>query len=464
MRPKKNERGSLILVAMCFTAVIAIALASYITVCYRSAQLGAREFHSKRARYLAEVGLEEALWALNNNSWATSGKNSDQTWTSLGADKTLTLDASNPSNDSSYDLGAGVVGALSLTVRNYATPIPSVRSTATITLPDGTTFSKTFDATTQRASAFPNAVASAAGKVKFTSGGTVDSFNSALAPYAAVVAGKDVALFNAEVKGYVATYGNVLTDIAAGATVKGPASPASPNIDPSRIGTSAFIPFFPVTTPPPGTWTGTLTSNLTATIGSSSGPTENWKSAGDYALSSATLTIQGPVKLFITGTLSLTGSGKIIVQGPVKIVVTESLLLADSGRIVVDSTPNAVAEIFVGGSTVSLADTAALENISPSAGAPGPANLALYLTGSGSVVNWNSAARFDGVLCSAGNVTIDSPGPGAAFYGAILSNKDITFKGAAPEIHYDYALRSATFAGISTPYIINVLSELATER
>jgi hypothetical protein len=453
----KNERGSLILVAMCFTAVIAIALASYITVCYRSAQFSAREFHSKQARYLAEVGLEEALWALNNGSWATSGKISDQTWTSMGADKTLNLDAANPSNDSSYDLGAGVVGALSLTIRNYSAPIPTVRSTATITLPDGTVFSKTFEATTQRASAFTNAVASAAGKVKFTSGGTVDSFNSAVAAYAApssvagyaaVVAGKNVDFSGADVKGYLTTYGDANSlSYSPTTTVKGFFSPPTPNIDPGRIGASAFIPFFPVATPAPATWTGTLTDNLTATIGNVGAPTPAiWHSDGHYSLSTATLTVQGPVKIVIEGDLSITGAGSIVV----------------------DSTANASVEIFVGG-RVTITSPSAFDNRPPpSAAAPVPANLALYATGLNKAVTWDSTARFDGVLYAAnpgaGPVTIANTGPAAAFYGAILSSNNVTFTGAAPEIHYDYALRSTTFAGIPTPFVINVLSEVATER
>lgn len=441
---KNRERGSLVLVALCFSAVIGIALASYITVCYRSAQLSSREYHSKHARYLAEVGLEEALWALNNATWTTSGPTSSQSWTGTTT-KTLTM--------TGYSLGSGSTGRVALTITNATGNTPSITSVATITLSSGKIYTKTFTATTQRASAFPNAIASASGTVTFNTGGTVDSFDSSLAyaapsswsGHAAVIAGNNVALNNVALKGYVATYGAAPTYSGA-ATIKAYGAPASPNIDATRLGASAFVPLFAVTTPSPGTWTGTLVNNTTTTLGTNGGATEYWRYTGaSYALSTGNLTINGPVKLVVAGTFSISGSSRI--------------------RLTAGTT--ASLEMFVAGN-VAVTSTAAFQNRIPSTAAPVPANIALYVTGSGSTVAWNSTARFDGVLysthASAGTINIANTGATPGFYGAILSNNAITFSGAAPQIHYDTDLRTATFAAISTPFIISVLSEVATER
>jgi len=51
-----------------------------------------------------------------------------------------------------------------------------------------------------------------------------------------------------------------------------------------------------------------------------------------------------------------------------------------------------------------------------------------------------------------------------AIYGAVLSNNAISFTGTGPAVHYDTDLRTATFAAITTPFIINTLTETASER
>jgi hypothetical protein len=101
-----------------------------------------------------------------------------------------------------------------------------------------------------------------------------------------------------------------------------------------------------------------------------------------------------------------------------------------------------------------------------SAGAPLPRNLALYITGSGSTLTWDTAARYDGVIyathTSAGTLTFSNNS--TLIYGAVLSNNAISFTGSAPFIHYDTALRSATFRSFATPFVIGSISELASER
>lgn len=80
---RSSERSAALLAALCFATVLALALGSYISVCYTTLQMSSRTVQSTRSVELAETGMEEALWALNKNDW--SG------WTLSGSTATKTL-------------------------------------------------------------------------------------------------------------------------------------------------------------------------------------------------------------------------------------------------------------------------------------------------------------------------------------------------------------------------------------
>lgn len=439
-----KTRGSLVLVAFCLIAVVGLGLAGYMNACYQSLNHSTREYHSRQARYLAEVGLEEALWQLNNNSpWTGSGPASSTAWT-----------GSNPKslNVTGYALGSGATGEITVTVN---TTTYAITSTAEVSIA-GKTYTKTLSATTQYAPQFGNAIASATGTVTFNSDGTIDSYDSSTgaytAPtsstgYAAVVAGNNIAINNADVRGYLATYSNTPT-YSGIATVKAYGSPASPNVVASRIGVSAFVPIFNVTTAsPPGAWTRTLSATSENPTGSAA--TQYWR----YPASG-------------TGTYTLSAGEVLQVNGPglVKMVINGNLTLSSSGRIQLNS--GARLELFVSGN-ITTSGSGGILNQSAATN-PLPTSLALYRTGTGSF-SWGTTRPFYGVIyssnASAPTMTITT---NAAFYGAILSRTGITFSGATPVIHYDTALRASTWKanlnGISAPFIVNALTETATER
>src|SRR3954464_7404854 len=84
-----SNRGAAMLAALCFSLVLAIALSSYITMCYRSLQMSTRNANSGHAVELAETGMEEALWALHANDWTgwtVSGKSATKTLTGFTFD------------------------------------------------------------------------------------------------------------------------------------------------------------------------------------------------------------------------------------------------------------------------------------------------------------------------------------------------------------------------------------------
>ncbi len=109
----------MVLVALCFVAVMGIVLASYIAVCNRAMNLSNRSFQDSLSRQLAEAGIDEALRALNKNDWSNwSSVPAGMTataWTldtaNKRASRTLTLDATK--------LGQGATATVKLRVDNY---------------------------------------------------------------------------------------------------------------------------------------------------------------------------------------------------------------------------------------------------------------------------------------------------------------------------------------------------------
>jgi hypothetical protein len=461
---EEKTKGSITLVALCMTIVIGIALASHLALCSRSAQSSARALNQAKTAELAQTGLEEALWALNQNTWTSSGPEGNTTWSTIGANRTVTLN---------YVLRAPAAsGQVVLTVDNYASSgptWPSITSSTTLTLPSGESFTKTLQALTGPAPLFGNAIASAESYVSFLAGGTVDSWNSdpdnnpATPPvpysftagnpsnYAAVIAGRGngingVILTQAAIRGYVATFGLPVSYSTSGspaAAVIGPATPSGTNVDSTRLGKSAFVPVSPafsISLPPTnGANFGGLVNNaldlLNALLGGSSGA-DVYKTSGDLTilglpLLAPNITINRPIKLIIGGDLTIAGLGKII------ITATGSLDVFVAG------------DVSIGGLGI---DNQTNE----------PRKLALFCS-SGSTsdaLEYTTTRNFCGVIyCE--NKPIDIR-QNATFYGALLSRQYVRFSAnaTAPVFHYDMALRHVRFSNVTTPYLVTRLTAL----
>jgi hypothetical protein len=197
----KDERGAAMLAALCLAMVFALSLSSYIALCYTSLNMSTRNIAVSHSTELAETGIEQAIYALNNNDWTNwtlSGSTAQITMTMTSSGLVLTS-----TNPTPLNYGNGVNGQVQITVNNYTnflnklSPGPSISSNSTITLPafmgtastptiNGTaSYSASISPTTAAVPLFVNAVAatslpaaSGTGTVQFTSGGTVDSYNS----------------------------------------------------------------------------------------------------------------------------------------------------------------------------------------------------------------------------------------------------------------------------------------------
>lgn len=459
----RSTRGSVMLVSLCLMTTLGISLASYLALSMRSAQASTRLMHQENAQQLAQVGLEEALWALNQNAWTTSGPAGSVAWTTTGADRTVTL---------SYTLSTpGATGAVTLAVANYASTgptWPSITSTATVILQGGETFTKSIQATTGTAPVFGNAIASIDSYVSFVQGGVIDSWNSnpdnnpatpAVAysftagnatNYAAVIAARgdgttSVQLSQAEVRGYVATCGLPISYSTSGsppAKILGPATTAGVNVDVARLGKSAFVPstdVFPIVVPTPNHGGGLVPHIL--------------------ALVNMILASPNSTDVFETGSLTINGGllnlfdPNMTVDRPIKLIVDGDFTIENVGRMTVTSTGSVA--IYVTGDVTIGGNGILNETLDP-------AKVAIFCTSTSTSdsVEYNTPEGFCGVIYSA-NKPIEIR-QNATFHGALLSRQYVKFRDSAtsPVFHYDIALRQTRFTGITTPYVVKTVTDL----
>jgi hypothetical protein len=191
----RGERGAAMLAALCLAMVFAIALSSYVALCYVSLSTSTRNVVNEHALELAEAGIEQALYYNNNDlsGWnvATAGG-----ITTVSTQMTMTSSGLQPTSGGPTPLnyGNGATGLVNISYSYPAgqpTAIQSITSQGVMTLPTGTvtagtgpTISRTLTytgsslSTTAAAPLFVNAVAATSGVLKFKTGGTLDSYNS----------------------------------------------------------------------------------------------------------------------------------------------------------------------------------------------------------------------------------------------------------------------------------------------
>lgn len=433
----RARRGSVLLAALCFAIVLGLALASYVSLCYRTLQLSTRSLQHGRNLAMAEAGIEEALWALNKGDWTG--------WTFTDRTALKTIDG--------FESG-GSGGRVAISVKTAEDGSRTVRATGTTTQA-GNASARTLTANVQRAPLFVNAVAATTGTIRFTSAANttvVDSYDSSRLdsvtqlplPYDPSTAGfsavlsagststgsATVQLTNAQVKGYVATLGTG-PSYSMGARLLGPNSSSTARVDSTRVSTSPYQPVFDISLP-----TGTRSPLPSSPkIGTAGATTPSVYSATDFDLrNGATLTVEGPVKLVVSGAFQIGRSGSA--SPGIKISPTGSL------------------EVFVGGEIFIGAD--GIQNQSEI-----PARLAIYSTNTLATSEMNTPTPFHGVVyVPNGDFTVTSNNP---IFGAIVA-RNVVFTGSSPAVHYDIALRSAVFPGIETPYAISDWRETANEN
>jgi hypothetical protein len=457
------------LAALCLAMVFALSLSSYLALCFTSLNMSTRSLAVSHCAELAETGVEQALYALNNNDWTN--------WSLSGSTATAAMTmtssglAPTSNNPTPLNYGNGVTGTVQIAVQNYTNfqnnlaPGPSISSQATMTLPAyaGTPLAPTISATsayspslspyTSAAPVFVNAVAAVTGTVRFRSAGTLDSYNSinplggyqtyaaATPGYSAIVLSQDtsttfatVRLGNAVVHGYAVGYNYVSPattnwlSYGTNAEIVGPNTTPGNTIDSSRLLTTP-VPYQPTPTEHP---VATLIGNWVSPLGSCSND-------GSTINLSATLGNTGATAPWIynaSAGINLTGTTVLSIQGPVVIICSGNVTIAGTAQIQL-TTPQASLQIFLESGNLNLGGNG-IVNLNA---VPLPKKVAILSTTNltGTII-FNTTQPYYGVIYFPYRpLTVQSA---ATIYGAIVA-ASVTFTNS-PTIHYDLALRSPT--------------------
>lgn len=353
------------------------------------------------------------------------------------------------------------------------TGAPVAYAEATVTLGDSAT-STQLRATLAPAPLFPNAVGSTT-TLTINGGGTVDSYDSNAGTYASQVgtstnysavlaatntaaAATAVSIFGTDVRGYVAAPSSSSSPYAplfsSGGSVKGATSPASPDIDPTRVSRSPYVPGFSPQPSPSlssafSAWNFPYGANLSSVLSSTT----------DIGTPGATT----PACYYYDGSLDI-GSGEICstlnIKGPVILYTSGHLRLRSGGTVNIAETGSA--EIHLdGGIKVDLGSNGYINNTLD------PRKLILISDTSSTTTQYYAATAnpFYGVIYIPNTTTTlgFDIRTGVTLYGAI-SAKKVTFSSEA-NVHYDTTLRHATLPGVDQPHAIAQWRELtdATE-
>lgn len=483
------------LAALCLALVFAISLTSYVVMCYTSLAMSTRNLVNDHCLELAESGIEQALYAANNSDWTGWTASTAAGITTETTTMTMTasgLESPTTTTPTPLNFGNGANGTVNITVTYTAgtpTAIQSVSSQGVVTLPTGSimsggtpTLSRTITyggvGTGGNASAplFVNAVAAVSGKVKFSSGGSLDSYNSnpsagvyqtysaGIAGFSAVVASQDdtvtsatVAIKSAVIHGYVTGYdysspssSNWLSYMTNAGKVVGPSTGTGVYIDTSRVLTSPnpYQPAFNQVNPLPNVSSnlGTV-NNSNLNLGSSTATTPTVYQTNGISLNgSYHINIQGPVILINYGAVTVSSSG----LGTAGIYLTGA---ASSLQVIQE-----YGDISLGACGITNSNTVGTTGIPPL-----PKKVAIICTNESAFNTAISMTQpFYGVVYTPLEaITVSSNA--ATIYGSLVGSS-VSFTCTSPTLHYDLALRQpdsnlgdAAFANLVAPITVSNL-------
>lgn len=452
------KRGSALLATLCFAGVLSLSVSGYLAVSYRSLVVSNREINSSHCIELAEIGMDEVLWAKNNGF--------DSSWviTTGGYTKTLT-DPEYPSHPPYPDPSSIPFqydnGAKGMVLIRYATATNQAMAVGVMTLADGTVIKRGLGSVARYAQLFTNALG-ATGNLVFTFGGTVDNYSTPN-PQAdlpatftrtanAVVSGTSVDMANAAVYGFAAT--NTTLQNQTNAIVSG--SLAGTGIDASHVSSNATQPLFETVSPTP------LIDKVDPITGYSQlTNSDTLATAGSYRYDS----------------ILLAGSQVLTIDAPVVLKVTNYVYLGLGSQIHV--TTNGSLQLQIDATNYS-ADPDTAGGVANST----HLNQGLYLVGGsitndwklpqkvtvqvGGTINTDPTAHSYSYLDTSSpfygsiylpNDTIDVVSNNFTLFGAMIG-KNINFTGTAPAIHFDPTLHDAGVPGVNLPFALFQLHEL----
>lgn len=450
-----RDRGSLLIVAMILAAVIGISLASYIQLGLQSQKISNRALYNNAAINLAENGLEEAMYSINQmvddatydwSGWSTTGSGiSDAAYRRF------------PSSSGTYSFDQNATGYVRVYVYNYKgvnSPTIVTRSTINLGGVSAPSVEKWIEVTLTRTSKFANGLVAKDSIMFRGNNPSVDSWNSdpandgSYTPYSSSVRNDNgsvgsisvaidsVLVKQADVWGYVSTNGDDPTDsVGKNGSITGEDTPAGTNVDPNRVSTSFSASFDAVTMPD--------TTGLTS-IGAVNAPT--------------TLGTAGTATTILCSEIAMTGNGKVVtIEGDVTLIISAAegddaiSLGGNSSGILVSANSSLI--IYTAGD-IDLTG----QGITNTDGAP--KNVQIYGTSTSTTsdqdIKISGGGTFSGCIYAPnGSVTLTGDGD---MWGSVVA-EDIDVSGEA-SFHYDEALGNLSGGN---PFRVGSWKELTQE-
>lgn len=411
---------------MLFACVIAAMSTYFLTRASQESVLATRAFYQAAAMNLAEGGIDEAMFNINNADigtgagWAVAPDNASSWWKVLGGPF-----------DGNYQFGQGI-GAAYVRVdgwtANTTSPV-TITSAGRVDISGQPSIFRQIIVTVAKRPAQGAGLLSKS-SIVFSGGVTVDAYNSALGGPGSsnlsdqVTVAADNATANisigghASIYGYVATGGNMPT-VGSSGRIYGAATPPGVNLDPTHVRTD-FTQNIPDPVAPSGIPINLGGISSTITLPRASDTPVN----GRYLYTDN------------SGGLHLDGSSTLTINGPVDLILHADMQMNGNGAIVINDTPGASLNLFAYGGV--QFDGNGLAN-----GTNAPSRASIFAMGNHDV-QLNGNATFTGVIY-APNSNIQSNGNGE-INGALTGNS-IHFNGNA-KLHYDTQLGS----GAASPY------------
>lgn len=455
-----GSKGSLLIVAMILTAVIGISLASYIRLGIQSQKISNRALYNNAAMNLAENGLEEAMYAINNMV-ATGTYTAWSSWSNNGTSASSHAWRRFPSSSGTYSFDQNSTGYVRAFVYNYRgsnAPTIVVRSTVTLGGATQAPIEKWIEVVLSRSSKFANGLVAKDSILFKGNNPSVDSWNSDpghgtsghVCGYTAFsttnkndrgsvgsisVAIDAVLVKQADVWGYVSTNKADPTDsVGKNGSILGKDSPTGIKVDPNRVSTTFSANFDPVTQPSASGYTS---------LGQVSSPT--------------TLGTAGAATTIVCTDIRLSGNSQVVTfRGDVTLLIT-----AAAGTDAINITGNSSGITVAANSTLTIYTAGNIDltgqGIVNTSGAP--KNIQIYGTSTSTTQDQDikiaGGGNFSGVIY-APNGSVSLRGDGA-MWGSVVA-EDIELTGNA-NFHYDESLGNLSGGN---PFRVSSWKELTT--
>ena len=305
----RDTRGSILIVAVIFATIAALTIGSYIRLAGTEMRLANTQFYSNASLNLAEAGVEEVLYALNQGSW------SDKNWGQSDNANTRT------NRFEGIPLGSAANGEIRVRVEEARSDNPTVFAHGEVTAGGSNSTAKQIEVKLRRRSLYANGITTR-NMVIFSGGNAYVASYRSSDPTGSILDGGSVASIsveedavdvgNAEIFGTVATGGEY--PVIRNGKVWGFDTPAGVTVDPDRISTDFSSSFPPVEAPDDASILYEWTEEIPILVGSDDpeNPLIYRTSEIDLA-GSQELRIEGHAVLIVDGDVSVTGNAGIVV-------------------------------------------------------------------------------------------------------------------------------------------------------